>query len=246
MRQIVTIGGGFAPDGRGGYRRGPLMDFLFGLAPPAPRVCLLNTATGDDPRYYTVMYAGLGGSGAQVSHLALFPMPSRDPARAIEDADVVVVGGGSVANLAAVWRVHGLDAIFGAAWERGTILAGMSAGAICWHAGGTTDSFGPELRCFADGLGLLPHSHCPHYDTEPTRRPAYQRLVGDGSLPAGWAADDGVALHFVDTELTDVVADRAGARAFRVEAVDGRAVETEIVPRLLSEGSTFTDPSQTA
>lgn len=233
-RQIVTLGGGLIPDGRGGYRPGPLLDFLFGLAPPSPRVCVLNTAVGDDWRYYTAIYAALNAAGARVSHLALFPMPSREPGPAIEEADVVLVGGGSVANLAAVWRVHGLDAVFAAAWERGTILSGSSAGAICWHVGGTTDSFGPELRCFTDGLGLLPHSHCPHYDSEPRRRPAYQRLVGDGSLPPGWATDDGVALRFVGTELVDVVSERPDARAFRVEAVAGAPVETEIVPRQLS------------
>jgi peptidase E len=245
MRQIVTLGGGFLPDGRGGYRPGALLGFLLALAPPEPRVCLLNTATGDDPRYYTALYAALATVGARVSHLALFPMPSREPGPAIEEADVVLVGGGSVANLAAVWRVHGLDVMFRAAWERGTVLSGSSAGAICWHVGGTTDSFGPDLRCFTEGLGLLPHSHCPHYDSEPRRRPAFQELVGEGSLPAGWAADDGVALHFVDEELVDVVAERPDARAFRVEAAGGRAVETEIVPRLLAP-PTFTDPSRTA
>jgi peptidase E len=232
-RQIVTVGGGMVADGRGGYRAGPLIDFLLALAPSEPRVCLINTATGDDDRYYRAMYAGLAETGARVSHLALFPMPSREPDAALADADVVLVGGGSVANLAAVWRVHGLDGLLAAAWERGTILSGVSAGALCWHVGGTTDSFGPELRCFTGGLALLPFSHCPHYDSEPRRRPAYQRLVADGSLPAGWAADDGVAMHFVGTELVGVVADRPDVFAYRVEAIDGAAVETPIVPRLL-------------
>ena len=83
-------------------------------------------------------------------------MPNvRDPADLLLSQDVIFVGGGSVANMVAVWRVHGLDAVLRRAWEAGIVLAGVSAGAICWFQGGTTDSFGPELRPFTAGLRLL-------------------------------------------------------------------------------------------
>ena len=111
--------------------------------------------------------------------------------------DMLWVGGGSVANLLAVWRVHGLDAILREAWERGVVLAGVSAGSICWHVGGTTDSFGAELRPVTNGLGFLPYSNGVHYDSEARRRPLFQQLIADGTLPEGYATDDGTALHYI-------------------------------------------------
>jgi peptidase E len=185
---------------------------------PAPRLCLLNTAAGDDPRWTLLMYDRCAGYPARVSHLALFPMPNvADPEDLLLSQDVIFVGGGSVANMLAVWRVHGLDVIMRKAWQAGVVLAGSSAGGICWFEGGTTDSFGRELRAFTDGLGLLPGSYCPHYDSEPARRPLYRRLVAAGELPGGIACEDGVAAHFADETLAELVADRPGSAAYRVE-----------------------------
>jgi peptidase E len=148
--------------------------------------------------------------------------------------DVIWVGGGSVANLLAVWRAHGVDEVMREAWAAGVVLAGVSAGSLCWHVGGTTDSFGPDLRPVTNGLALLPYSNTPHYDSEPGRRPLYQRLVASGVLPPGWATDDGVGLHFRGTELVEAVADRPGRRAWRVErGPDGTAAESPVEPRLL-------------
>ena len=161
----------------------------------------------------------LSQHGARPSHLQLFPMPNvADPADLLLSQDVIFVGGGSVANMVAVWRVHGLDQLMRQAWEAGIVLAGVSAGAICWFDGGTTDSFGAELRPFTAGLGLLPGSYCPHYSAEPARRPAYQAFVADGTLPAGLACDDGTAAHFADTELAGIVADRPDATGYLVRA----------------------------
>jgi peptidase E len=183
-----------------------------------PRICVLNTAAGDDPRWAMQMYDRFSGHPARVSHLALFPMPNvPDPADLLLSQDVIFVGGGSVANMLAVWRVHGLDAIMRKAWHGGIVLAGSSAGGICWFEGGTTDSFGQDLRPFTDGLGLLSGSFCPHYDSEAGRRPLYHRLIAEGTLPGGIACDDGVGAHFIDDELAEVVADRPGSGAYRVE-----------------------------
>jgi len=234
-RHIVTLGGGFRQNDAGGWRTSPLVDYVLDLAGANPRVCVLNTAVGDDPIGYVRMMGALAAADAHVSHLALFPMPTvADPRELLLAQDAVIVGGGSVANLCAVWRVHGLDAVFREAWERGVVLSGASAGAICWFVGGTTDSFGRDLRLFTDGLALLPYSYCPHYDTEEQRRPTYRRLVADGSLPAGWATDDGVALHFVDDELADVVSERKEAYAWHVEGGRGSAAaESQVQPRTL-------------
>ncbi len=200
----------------------------------APRVCLLNTAFGDEPNGLLRSYAALAGLPSRVTHLQLFPMPNvPDPADLLLSQDLIFVGGGSVANMLAVWRVHGLDSIMRQAWEAGIVLSGVSAGAICWFAGGTTDSFG-ALRPFTDGLNFLAGSYCPHYNTEPGRRPLYQQLVSGGSLPGGIACDDGAAAHFVDDELAEIVADREGVSGYRVElGGDGEVTETPIEARAL-------------
>jgi peptidase E len=124
--------------------------------------------------------------------------------------------------------------VFREAWQAGVVLAGVSAGSLCWHVGGTTDSYGPGLRPVTDGLGLLPYSNGVHHDSEGQRRPVYHRLVADGTLPPGFATDDGVGLVYRGTELVEAVADRPGAAAYRVErGDDGTALETRIEPRRL-------------
>lgn len=202
-----------------------------------PRVCVLNTAVGDDPGTTVRMYDRLASTPAQIRHLALFPMPNvSDPEDLLLSQDVIFVGGGSVANMVAVWRVHGLDQVFRKAWQAGIVLAGSSAGGICWYEGGTTDSFGRKLREFQGGLGLLPGSFCPHYNSEAQRRPLYHQLIGDGSLPDGVACDDGVGLHYIDDALAEVVADRPGANAYRVtrDPANGTA-ETVLPARYLGD-----------
>jgi peptidase E len=234
-RHILAIGGiGPAPDQD--QRLPALVAHALSLSgTAAPRVCVLNTAAGDDPAGYVRMYARLSRHGARPSHLQLFSMPNvSDPEDLLLSQDVIFVGGGSVANMVAVWRVHGIDDIMRRAWAAGIVLAGVSAGAICWFHGGTTDSFGPALRPFTAGLGILSGSYCPHYSSEPARRPAYEGLVADGTLPGGIACDDGAGAHFADDELTEIVADRPGAAGYRVEVTgDGEVHEVPLPARLL-------------
>ena len=200
-----------------------------------PRLCVLNTAVGDDPNAYLRFYDRLAETPARVRHLALFPMPNvADPEDLLMSQDVIFVGGGSVANMVAVWRVHGIDEILRKAWHAGIVLAGSSAGGICWFEGGTTDSFGMRLRPFTDGLGMLAGSFCPHYNSEQERRPLYRRLVADGTLPDGVACDDGAGAHYVDETLAELVADRPEANAYRVAADGaGGAFETVLDVRFL-------------
>jgi peptidase E len=185
----------------------PIRDYLCRLTGRArPRIGVLTTATGDDPAIAARACAWFEGTGGEVGHLALFPMPSvADPEEFLLTRDLIFVGGGSVANMLAVWRVHQLDRIMRAAWQAGVVLSGVSAGAICWFEGGTTDSFGPELRPFTSGLGLLAGSFCPHYDSEPGRRPLFTALIAAGQLPPGIACDDGAGAHFIDDRLHAVV-----------------------------------------
>ena len=206
---------------------------------PRPKLCVLNTAVGDDPGAYLRVYDRLAETQAQVRHLALFPMPNvADPEDLLMSQDVIFVGGGSVANMVAVWRVHRIDEILRKAWQAGIVLAGSSAGGICWFEGGTTDSFGIKLRAFTDGLAMLPGSFCPHYHSEAERRPLYQRLVADGALPGGIACDDGAAAHFTDDTLTELIADRPTASAYRVSGSAGTGVtETPLATRYLDAGA---------
>src|SRR5919107_2899957 len=192
---ILATSIGFAPRGRGPYdwQPGPVFDLAVELAgaPERPKLCYLGTATGDDPVRVAGVYGAFAGSSVQVSHLSLFPMPTVSDLRAhLLAQDVVWVNGGSVANLLAVWRVHGLDEIFPRVWRAGVVLSGVSAGSICWYVGGTTDSFGPELRPVTNGLALLPYGNGVHYDSEERRRPLYHQLIADEVLPAGYATDD--------------------------------------------------------
>jgi peptidase E len=199
-----------------------------------PRLCVLNTAIGDDPQATLRMYDRLAGASVEVRHLALFPMPNvNDPEDLLLSQDVIFVGGGSVANMVAVWRVHGIDETMRKAWQSGIVLAGSSAGGICWFEGGTTDSFGRSLRAFGNGLGMLPGSFCPHYNSEEQRRPLYQRLIADGTLPDGYATDDGTGLVYHGTELTETVTEVRGKGTYRVTREGSQAREERIEPRAL-------------
>jgi dipeptidase E len=174
------------------------------------------------------MYSRFPAARCERSHLALFNRTVEDIDAYCLQQDIIVVGGGNTANMLAIWRVHGFDAILREAWESGVVLFGASAGMICWFEAGVTDSFGPQLEGMRDGLGFLAGSACPHYDGEERRRPRYRELV-DGGFPAGIAADDGVALNYDGTELAEVVTVREGGQAYRVE----RGAETPIDARLL-------------
>ena len=226
-RHVVAFGGlpwrNSLPVGRQAFR-----DYLCGLTGrPGPRIAVLTTASGDEPAGAAQDCGWFEGGGAEVGHLALFPMPSvADSEDFLLSRDLIFVGGGSVANMVAVWRVHQLDRILRAAWQAGVVLAGVSAGAICWFEGGTTDSFGPDLRPFIDGLGFLAGSYCPHYDSEPGRRPLFTSLVAAGRLPAGIACDDGAGAHFIDDAQHAGVRGLPGASGYRV-GPDGSGGFTE-------------------
>jgi len=224
--QIVALGGLGEDDDSAGR----LIRFALSLTgKERPRVCLVPTATNELPEYTVRFYENLNGV-ADCSHVSFFPWPRAGLREHVLAQDAIFVSGGNTANLLAIWRAHGFDEIIREAWEQGIVLAGSSAGMICWFEAGVTDSFGPQLEGMRDGLGFLPGSACPHYDGEERRRPVYTRLVANG-FPAGMAADDTVGLHYVGTELREAVAVRQGAHAYRVEPGNEIAIE----PRLLEK-----------
>jgi dipeptidase E len=223
--QIVGFGGHQvgAPE----YRA--LEDWLLGLTGRArPRLLFVPTATAEDPLYVVQVFDAFQDR-ADVSHLEFFPWPPAELRDFVLGHDIVYVGGGNTANMLAIWREHGLDEILREAWQAGIVLSGVSAGMICWFEGGVTDSFGPQLEAM-ECLGLIPGSACPHYDGEELRRPRYHELVA-GGFPGGWAADDGVALHFDGWELAEAVTALPGKAAYRVALRDGGVVEERVEAR---------------
>ena len=226
----------------GGYVAGPvqqtarlgtmLLDALARTKKDRPRVCLVMTATGDPWNYYALSYDAFNTAGCDVTELKLFPQPSADQLERLSSCDLVWVGGGSVANLLALWRLHGVDDAMREAWSQGVILGGVSAGSLCWHIGGTTDSFGPTLQPVTNGLALLPYANGVHYDSEEQRRPLLHQLLRDEVLPPlAYATDDHVGIWYEGIEATSVVADVAtpsdsGPAAYKVELVNGEVVET--------------------
>ncbi len=218
------MGGGalLQPDSR-------IEDFMLRLvAVDSPRICYVGTASAHQPERVEQFYDAFRSRSCRPSHLELFGMPE-SPAAHVAAQDVIYVGGGNTANMLAIWRVHGVDRALRDAWGRGAVVGGVSAGANCWFEDSVTDSFGPALRALGGGLGLLPGSFCPHYDGEPERRPTFTRLVRDGELPSGYAADDDAALVFEGTTLREVISQRKGARGYRVAAEGEEPLDTRIL-----------------
>jgi peptidase E len=193
-----------------------------------PRVLLIPTASGDSDSYLLTFYQQLAGRDLELSHLALFHRVVDDIDALVRDQDVIIVSGGNTANLLAIWRLHGVDRALRAAYDAGTVMTGWSAGALCWFEGGTTDSFTPELSGLRDGLGFLPGSVSPHYDSEERRAAVYAREIANGLVP-GIALDDGVAAVYEDERLVDVVSGRDGGRAFRVDGAGEHPLPVRIL-----------------
>jgi dipeptidase E len=223
-KQVIAIGGG----GFTVEPENPALE-LYVLAQAHrrnPSVCFLPTAGGDAATYIAKFYAAFAKHRCRPMHLPLF-----DRTPGLRDLlvaqDVIYVGGGNTKSMLAVWREWQLTKFLREAWNSGTVLAGISAGAICWFEAGVTDSWAGRLaplRC----LGWLPGACCPHYDGETERRPTTHELVAKGLLPQTLALDDGTAAHFQGRKLLRVVSSRANASAYRVRREGRRFNETPL------------------
>jgi dipeptidase E len=224
-RQIIALGGG-------GFSMEPenlaLDRYILSQARVSePAVTFLPTASGDSDNYVVRFYSAYRGLPCRPSHLPFFRR-TPDLRSYLLAQDVIYIGGGNTKSMLAVWREWSLPEILREAWESGIVLAGVSAGAICWFEQGITDSFADQLRVL-DCLGFLPGSCCPHYNGEAERRPAYQRLLHSGAIAPGFAIDDGAAIHFRNNQVHRVVASRKGVTAYRVHAT-GAEVQEESLP----------------
>jgi peptidase E len=232
---ILALGGGGFTMGPGDPELDELVLELAGGA--SPRILFLPTAGGDAAAQIAAFYGAFGDRPCRPQVLSLFRLHGTSTAirDVVLESDVVYVGGGSMRNMLAIWRAHGLDAILREAWEREIVLAGLSAGAMCWFEGGVTMSSGPPE--VIEGLGFLPGSLSVHADGEPARLPVFYDAIRSGTLPGGWALDDGVGLIIEGDEVKRVVSSRPGATALRVDAVSGELVRSRMQPELLGSGA---------
>jgi peptidase E len=233
-RLIFAMGGG-------GFTMEPanplLDDFVLSLADVGePHILFLPTASGDVTSQINAFKARFTERACVPEHLSLFHL--RERTRSLEEIvlgqDIVYVGGGSMRNLLALWHAHGLDRLLVQAWQHGTVLAGLSAGAMCWFQAGVTRSSGPPEPIA--GLGVLEGSLTVHADGEPERLPVWLAHVRDGTLPGGWALDDGAGLLFRGERLERAVSSRPGAEAQRADAIAGELVRSRVDVELLGDG----------
>jgi dipeptidase E len=223
-RQIIALGGTSSVPR---YREALFRYILRQTGARKPRICLLATASGDAQSNIRRFHREVESLGAIVTHHSLFDSQAADPQKLLLEQDAIFVGGGNTRNMLALWKLWGIDVIVRAAYRRGIVLAGTSAGALCWFQSGLTDSFPRRLAALAC-LGYLKGSFCPHYDSEPKRRPIYRKLIREGRLPAGYGVEDGVALHFKDGQLWKAVRSIRTATACLVRRVRGSVVEERL------------------
>jgi peptidase E len=227
-RHLLAMGGAFLADPDSNLKLERYFVSLTGVE--SPRVLFIPTASGDHEGYTLRFWQAFGRLGARPEVLPLFRRTPHDLAAFVAPFDAIAVGGGNTRSMLAVWRDWGLDAVLRDAHARGVVLGGSSAGSICWFARGITDSIAGPLTAL-ECLGFVPGSNCPHYDSEPDRRPTFQAMVASGAVPAGYAADDGCGLHFVDERFAGAVRSKPKAMAWHVaRGDDGSAVETPITP----------------
>jgi peptidase E len=199
-----------------------------------PRICFLGTASGDAAGYVEKFYTAFSQQACEPTHLMLFHTPPPDVAALVARQHIFYVGGGSTRNLLVLWREWGLDRMLKRAWRNGAVMCGLSAGSLCWFESGVSDSFGPTLQP-VQALGWLRGSHCPHYDGEMARRPAYHQMVRRKTIAAGYAADDGAALHFKGKRLHRVISSRPGAKVYRVSLSGRDVIEREMPTEYLGQ-----------
>jgi peptidase E len=198
-----------------------------------PRICILPTASGDTSEQIASFYSAFGERSCEPSDVSLFrlgrrPLALRDHLLA---QDLIYVGGGSMVNLLAVWEAHDIASILSLAWRQGVVLAGQSAGAMCWFEAGITKSSGKPLP--AAGLGLLAGSLCVHYNNEPERRAAYLDAIGEG-MPSGYGLDDYAGLLWEGEGVPSALTARRGARAYRVSGGREEVTESPLPARFLA------------
>ena len=229
MAHFLATGAGRAMMNR---KDDPTHDYILRLTgKERPRVLFVGTASGDDDDYALSFFDTYDSFRCAPQRLALFHRTVDDLESYVREFDVIHVGGGNTANMLDVWNRQGLDSILRDIWEdrsSNTVLTGGSAGGLCWFAGSTTDSYGPTLQLFPEGLSLISASFCPHYDAEDQRRPLFHQGLLSGELPQGYAVGNLQSVHFDGPDFITAISPVKDGLALHVEAVDGQIVESPL------------------
>lgn len=215
---------------------GPIARYIISLTcKNRPKFCFVGTASGDSPVWINKFHEACGNANVEPSDLQLFKSPNHENIREfLLSQDIIWVEGGSVDNLLAVWEVHGVYDIMREAYEKGIILSGYSAGSECWSAGGTTRDLGKIPRPFVNKNSILPFSSGVHNDIEPERQPLFHKLIEDDKIPAGYATEEGVSIHFINNELHKVISDTPSKAAYYVRKGEGsKIIETKLQPQFI-------------
>ena len=220
-KQIIAIGGG-------GFGRTPgegLIEkyILDQSEKDVPNICFIPTATGDNEAYKVNYYSTFSKLECSPSHLDFFKR-TPDLKELILKQDVIFVGGGNTKSMLAVWKDWGLDLLLKEAYEKGIIMSGVSAGAICWFDQGITDSWAEDLKVM-DCLGFIEGACCPHYDEEPQRKPSLNKFITEKVLKSCYAVDGGCALHIEDEKEFKSVVFSKNKNSFLVEMKDNKVAE---------------------
>jgi peptidase E len=225
MKQIIAMGGGgFGPE----KTMAKVQEYILSASGKEhPRVCLLPTAGADKHEAILEFYDAILALGGTPSHLSLFRLPTADLEGFLLDKDILFVGGGNTRSMMALWREWDLFRILGKAYQNGILCAGVSAGGNCWFEQGVSNSV-PGQMLALDCTGIVPGSFCPHYDSQPERRPGYHALVTSGTAAAGYGADEAAALHLREGEEPLALRFGANANVYHVEATGGAVLETPL------------------
>ncbi len=228
-RQIIAIGGGgFNKNGKSLSDNISLEQYILNQTNNKnPKICFIPTASGESQAYIVNFYQEFSKLTCKPSHLSLFKPPTADLASFILEHDAIFVGGGNTKSMLALWKEWGIDQYLRKAWEHGIVLAGVSAGSICWFEQGITDSIPGNLTVI-NALGFLEGSNCPHYDEEKERKPAYHRFMREDKISAGIAIDDNVAVHFVNNKIFKIIKSNPHAHAYHVVKEDGIIQEKQL------------------
>ena len=228
VRRILIMGGNYGT---------PVLRYMAQLTgKQRPRICYLPTASADNPYAIMDFYRNCAPLDVEAHVQGTF-IESLSQTRGWDEVflsmDAIVVSGGNTLNQQAIWKAQGIDTVLRAAWDKGVVLGGASAGSLCWFEEGTTDSR-PKALSVVKCLGFLPGSHSPHYDAEAGRRPLYHKLIGDGTMKPGFACDNDAGILFEETAVKRIVSVRDGAKAYRVTTENGKVVEHVLQPERLA------------
>jgi peptidase E len=237
-RQIVAMDSGFLEIEA--WAPPVLQNYVLSLTGKAePRICLLATASGDSPAIVEMFYRTMANQPCRPRHLNMFAPCTSDFPGFLSDHDVIYVAGGATKNLMSLWRDWKLDEALRVAWDAGVILSGESAGMVCWFESCITDSL-PERLLPLQCLGFLKGSACPHYEARPdvpaqlNRQSVFRSHIANGDIPSpGIATASRTALHYIEDRLVDVVSDKKGGRAYKLERVPEGYRETPIDARYI-------------